>query len=133
MFSALLQHHRELQFIIQLFGKMLGVDDLLIRSDNRIHILEKHDPWQYWVRKSRLLRFLMMLAKISRRMEEFLRDNRSLDANRFSAEENRLSIRPLRFRAFLQGIFERDARRVETAIPILKKPPHIRWQPCLRQ
>src|SRR5216684_4096866 len=85
------------------------------------------------MRKASLLRLGVVLAKISRRVKKLLRNNRSLDANRTSAEENCFSVRSCRFRSLLQRIFERGARGVQPAIPILKKPSHFGRYARVRQ
>src|SRR6202035_2429762 len=99
---------------------MLGVNDLFIRPDNGIHVLEENNPRQHWMRKSRFLRFCMVLAKITGGVKKLLWNNRRLDANRISAKENCLPVRPQRFRPFFQRVFEGLARSVQTAIAILE-------------
>ena len=47
VFATLLQHHRQLQFIVELLGQVLGVDHRVVVSDNRVHVLKKNDPGQH--------------------------------------------------------------------------------------
>ena len=75
MLAGFPDHHGQFQLVIQFLGQMFRINNGLVRPDNRVNILEKHDPGQNGMRKSRLLCLLVMLAEISRRMEELFRQN----------------------------------------------------------
>src|SRR5581483_11832846 len=48
--------------------------------DDRVDVLEEVDPRRDLVRPVDVLRLLLVLAKVARRVEELLRDDRSLQA-----------------------------------------------------
>ena len=55
---------------------MLGIDDGLVRADDRVDVLEEDDPRCDLVRPADLLRLLLVLAEVASRVEELLRDDR---------------------------------------------------------
>src|SRR5206468_865388 len=77
MFACLFQYHCEFEFVVNFLRQMLRKNDRLIRSDNRIHILEEDDPWQNGMRKAGPLGFDMMLAKVARSMKKLFGYDRS--------------------------------------------------------
>ena len=58
---------------------MLGVDDRLVRADDRVDVLEEDDPRRDLVRPADALRLLLVLAEVAGGMEELLRDDRRLE------------------------------------------------------
>src|SRR5207302_796719 len=111
---------------------MLGINDRFVRADDRIHVLKKNNPRQNRMRKTGLLRFHVVLPEISRGVKKFLRNNGGFDSHFPFLKPQRLSRRP-RFRAFLHHVVKRRPRRIQTAVAILKQPPHAWWNARIRQ
>ena len=84
------------------------------------------------MRKTGLLRFHVVLPEISRGVKKFLRNNGGFDSHFPFLKPQRLSRRP-RFRAFLHHVVKRRPRRIQTAVAILKQPPHAWWNARIRQ
>ena len=42
--AGLLQHDGELELVVELLGQVLGIDDRLVRADDRVDVLEEDDP-----------------------------------------------------------------------------------------
>src|SRR5438045_8910941 len=55
---------------------MLGIDDRLVRADDRVDVLEEDDPRRDLVRPTDPLRLLLVLAEVAGRVEELLRHDR---------------------------------------------------------
>src|SRR5271169_5208950 len=125
--AGFLQHHRKFKLIIQLFGQMLWINDLLLWPDDRVHILKKHNPGQHGMRKPGLLRFLMVFAEISGRVKEFLWSNGSFDFHRVAPIENRLARGASDLRPFFHRIVKRQPSSVQPAITIGKEASHVSW------
>ena len=66
----------ELELVVELLGQVLGVDDRVVRPDDRVHVLEEDDPGRDPVRPVDALRLLLVLAEVAGRVEELLRDDR---------------------------------------------------------
>ncbi len=60
---------------------MLGVDDRLLGADDRVDVLEEHDPGRDLVRPGDDLRLLLVLAEVAGGVEELLGDDRRAQAN----------------------------------------------------
>src|SRR5262249_32865193 len=56
--------------------EVFGIDDRLVRADDRVDVLEEVDPGRDPVGPVDVLRLLLVLAEVSRRVEELLRDDR---------------------------------------------------------
>jgi hypothetical protein len=67
---------RELELVVELLRQVLRVDDRLVRADDRVDVLEEHDPRRDLVRPADALRLLLVLAEVAGGMEELLRDDR---------------------------------------------------------
>ena len=73
---GLSHHDRQLELVVELLGQVLGIDDRLVRADDRVDVLEEDDPRRDLVRPADLLRLLLVLAEVAGRVEELLRDDR---------------------------------------------------------
>ena len=69
-------HDRELELVVELLGQVLRVDDRIVGPDDRVDVLEEHDPRRDLVRPVDVLRLLLVLAEVAGRVEELLRDDR---------------------------------------------------------
>ena len=74
--AVLADDHRELELVVELLGQVLGIDDRLVRADDRVDVLEEDDPRRDLVRPVDVLRLLLVLAEVAGRVEELLRDDR---------------------------------------------------------
>ena len=59
---------------------MLRVDHRLVLADDRVDVLEEHDPRRDLVRPVDVLRLLLVLAEVAGGVEELLRDDRRAQA-----------------------------------------------------
>ena len=66
----------ELELVIQLFGEPLGVHDGIVRPDDRVNVLEEHDPLMDRVRPVDGLELFVVVGEVARRVEELLRHDR---------------------------------------------------------
>jgi hypothetical protein len=73
--------------------------------------------------KADSLSFVVVLAEISSGVKEFFRSDGGHDAHGVSAEEDAFARGADSCRLFLQGIFERPARGIDSAISIFEQPP----------
>ena len=90
---------RELELVVELLGQVLGVDDRLVGTDDRVDVLEEDDPGRDLVRPADLLRLLLVLAEVARRVEELLRDDRRAEARLGERRRARRSRRRRRARS----------------------------------
>ena len=74
--AVLADDHRELELVVELLGEVLGIDDRLVRADDRVDVLEEDDPRRDLVRPVDVLRLLLVLAEVAGRVEELLRHDR---------------------------------------------------------
>ena len=72
MFAGFFQDNGELEFVIELLGEMVGINDRLIVADDGVDILEENNPGHNRMREAGFLRFFVMFAEISGGVEEFL-------------------------------------------------------------
>jgi len=70
--SRFLENHGKFKLVIEFFRQMLRINNRCVRSDDGIHVLKKHNPWKYGMRKSCLLGILVVLAEISAVWKNFL-------------------------------------------------------------
>ncbi len=75
--------------------------------------------------KSRLFVLRRGARKNSSGVKEFFRSDGGHDAHGVPAEEDGFARGADSCRLFLQGIFERTARGIDSAISIFERPPHI--------
>src|SRR5262249_38717478 len=75
--AGLLQHHRELEFVVELFGEMFGVNDRLVLTADGVNVLEENNPRHNRMRESRFAGFFVVFAKISCSVKEFFRHDGS--------------------------------------------------------
>src|SRR5581483_12347907 len=73
-------HHGELELVVELLGQVLGIDHRVVLADQRVDVLEEHDPRRDLVRPADLLRLLLVLPEVPRGVEELLRDDRRAEA-----------------------------------------------------
>ena len=66
----------ELELVVELVGHRLGVDDRVVGADDRVDVLEEHDPRQHRVRPVDALGLLVVLAEVAGGVEELLGDDR---------------------------------------------------------
>jgi hypothetical protein len=104
---------------------MLGINNGFVPADDGVHILKKHDPWKYRMGKAGFLSFFVVLAEISSSVKEFFRNEGGHDAHGVPAKADGFARGAGSCRPFLQGIFERKARGIESAISIFSTAPHI--------
>src|SRR6266478_5832448 len=71
------------------------------------------------------LSFVVVLAEISSGVKEFFRSDGGHDARGVPAEQDGFARGADSCRLFLQGILERTARGIDSAISIFEQPPHI--------
>jgi len=90
-----------------------------------VPICSLHIPEDTQMGKADFLCFVVVLAKISSGVKEFFRSDAGHDAHGVPAEEDGFARGADSCRLFLQGIFERTARGVDSAISIFERPPHI--------
>src|SRR5712664_4171036 len=98
-------------------------------SDNRIGILKENDPRHDRMRKPRLRRLFVVLAKIARRMKKLLRDDGCLELDIAQRVEYRLSARTGDARAVhreMAHVVKSFVCRVEAGVPSAKQRPHVR-------
>ena len=74
--AVLADDHGELELVVELLGEVLRIDDRLVGADDRVDVLEEHDPRRDLVRPVDVLRLVLVLAEVARRVEELLRDDR---------------------------------------------------------
>ena len=63
----------QLELVVELVGQVLGVDDRVVRADDRVHVLEEHDALVHRVGPVDLGQFLVVLGEVPRGVEELLR------------------------------------------------------------
>ena len=71
----LADHDRELELVVQLVGHRLRIDDRVLGTDDRVDVLEEHDPRQHGMRPVDPRRLLVVLAEVARGVEELLRES----------------------------------------------------------
>ena len=79
--AGLADHDGELELVVELLGQVLGVDDRIVRADDRVDVLEEDDPGRDLVRPADALRLLLVLAEVAGGVEELLRDDRRAQAD----------------------------------------------------
>ena len=94
MLAAFLQNDCQFEFVIQFLRQMLGINDRLVGADDGVHVLKENDPGHYGMREAGLGSFFMVLAEISGRVKELLRDDRRLQLNFIELVYKRLARRP---------------------------------------
>jgi hypothetical protein len=66
----------QLELVVELLGQALGVDDGVVGSDDRVDVLEEHDPLVHRVRPADGLQLLVMVGEVAGRVEELLGHDR---------------------------------------------------------
>ena len=79
--ARLADDDRELELVVELLGQVLGVDDRIVRADDRVDVLEEDDPGRDLVRPADALRLLLVLAEVAGGVEELLGDDRRAQAD----------------------------------------------------
>ena len=69
----------ELELVVELLGQALGVDDLVVRADDRVDVLEEHDALVHRVRPVDGGELLVVIGEVAGRVEELLRPDRRLE------------------------------------------------------
>jgi hypothetical protein len=74
--AGLADDDRELELVVEFLGQALGIDDGVVRADDRVDVLEEHDPLVHRVRPVDGLQFGVMVGEVARGVEELLRHDR---------------------------------------------------------
>src|SRR6266704_1622176 len=109
---------------------MAGIDHGLIGTNDGIHVLEKNDPRKHGMREARLLRLLVVLAKVPRSVEKLFWNDGSLDLHFAAGIEDAVFIFPpvlRRLWRLIHCIFERRCGGLHALFAPFKKVSHVRW------
>src|SRR5205085_11850267 len=107
--------------------EVLWVDHGLIRADDCVNILEKNDPRHDRMRKARLLRFLVVLAKIAGGMEELARRDRRMQLDAIRGDDEGVAANAGCTQALPAPKLKCFRRCRQAAISAFEEQPHIRW------
>jgi hypothetical protein len=80
--AGLPDHHRQFELVVELLRQVLRIDDRLVGPDDRVDILEEHDPRRDLMRPVDVLRVVFVLSEVAGGVEELLRHDRRTQLRR---------------------------------------------------
>jgi hypothetical protein len=92
---------------------VLGVHDRVVGADDRVDVLEEHDPRGDLMRPADVLRLLLVLSEVAGRVEELLRNDRRPELDLL---EGVLATRRGRDRTAFEVLAHRVRAEVEDAV-----------------
>ena len=109
--AALADDDGQLELVVELLGQALGVDDRVVRADDRVDVLEEHDALVHRVRPVDGLQLLVVVGEVAGGVEELLRHDRGAQPH-VGEGEARPGLRDVARRArSTRGSRRRRARR----------------------
>ncbi len=74
--ARLADDHREFELVVELVREVLGVDDRVVRADDRVDVLEEDDALVHRVRPVDRLELFVVRGEVAGGVEELLRHDR---------------------------------------------------------
>ena len=127
VFAALFQHHGKFELVVQLLRQVFGINNGFFVADDRVYVLEEHDPWHDWMRKTRARSFLVVFAKISCGMEKFPGNDWRLEFYFVFSIKDHFTPRIAGTAFQAQGILECFICGLQACVPALKERSHVGW------